>query len=296
MAQSSRTARTAGGHGARRAASAAALALLAAVVAGCGPRRGAAPPLALSASLDREQYAVGEPLVVALRLENRGRRAVELPQFTHQAVKFLYGCTERGAPRIIRQPVHSRQVAPQPRHLEPGESLRRRFLFTRLTDEPGEYALLAGFKGAVVGGTWTDQRVYAQPVAYRVGEQVALRRDPTSGMLLKAQAVELARREGEGEVANARGVLVPLGETGLYTWVVLLEVRGEDGERRRVVQVNPYSGRVEPLPLKNGKPRLEPVAEPHRTAVPTSREADGRPEQPLSRNTADTKGDAHQEK
>jgi hypothetical protein len=45
-------------------------------------------------------------------------------------------------------------------------------------------------------------------------------------------------------------VLVPLGKSGLYTWVVILRTGSGKGAQRSAVRVNPYLGTVKPLELK----------------------------------------------
>ena len=141
-------------------------------------------------------------------------------------------------------------VVPEPQEIAPGRSLMGRFLFIRLTEEEGNYALLASFEGVISEGEAFVDRVYAQAVPFRVDPPVALERDRANGLVLKAQAIELARREAKGEVKANRALLVPLDETGLYTWVVMLRTAPSDGlEEQYAVQVSPYTGRVTPLEL-----------------------------------------------
>jgi len=234
------------------------------------------PPLEVIVSLDREVYRIGETLVATVRLENTGRHPLDVPRFDHQTLKFLCGSKDMDV-RLRREPVHSRLVAPEPRRIEPGEGIVRRFVFTRLTAEAGEYILLVSFKGAALRGEWIQLWVYGKPATFRVTEPVALKRDPSNGLILKAQAVELAKRGAGGKVKAARGVLVPLGKTGLYTWVVMLRVEeSKGGERTDWVQVNPYTGQVKPLELKDAKGALKSGGRGGASTVPLSRDGPGR--------------------
>jgi len=237
-------------------------------------------PLVLSVSLDREQYDVGEPVVVTVGLENRGRRAVDVPRFDAQSLKFMAGLKGVNT-RVYREPVASAEVEPQGRQVKPGEAATRQFLFTRLSEQEGEYALLVSLKGIVVKGELLDDVLYATPVPFRVTSRVSLRRDPVNGMILKEQAVEIARKSVVGEVKETRAVLVPLGDSGLFTWLVMLRAQTSDGkEKRSVIQVDPYTGRVRPLELKQpaeGAPGgRESGAAPAEKAAPAeTNEGDG---------------------
>ena len=227
------------------------LLLAAALAAGCATTSTIPElPLVLSVSLDREQYDIGDPVVVTVRLENRGRREVDVPRFDPQSVKFITGLKSL-TPRVHREPVTSAEMEAQVRQVKPGEATARRFLFTRLSEEEGEYALLVSLKGVVVKGELLDNVLYATPVPFKVTSRVSLKRDPVNGMILKEQAAEIARKAAGGVVKEEKTVLVPLGESGLFTWLVMLRVQMPDGkEKKSTVQVDPYMGKVRPVELK----------------------------------------------
>lgn len=215
---------------------------------GCAATRQGQPPLSITISLSRDEFRIGEPLIATIRIENRGDERVVLPRFDHDAVQFITG--RKGvAQRIYREPVHSGEVIPQPREIAPHQAVSRDFLFTQATCEAGECAIIAKLKAnkAFVGSTVLTEAIYAEPVQYRVVEDIALRRG-IDGLVLKEQALELARTWAPGPVIGERAVLVPLGESGLVTWIVMLTVRQPDGkELNYVVQVNPYTGKLRPL-------------------------------------------------
>jgi hypothetical protein len=211
----------------------------------------------LTASLDREVYRVGEALTATVLLRNEGTETAFVPRFDHQTLTFTCAQKDVGVP-IRHDPVCSRSIAPESKDLEPAKSVLRKFLFTRLTAEEGEYALQVDFKGAISESGAVGHVIQSPLVFYRVVEPVALKRDRTSGLILKAQAMELAEREVGCKVTASRTVLVPLDDTGLYVWVVMLRTAPVEGpERGCAVQVNPYTGRAAPLELEKAQPALE---------------------------------------
>jgi hypothetical protein len=248
-----------------------------------------APALVLRAFLGQETYRIGEPLTATVSLLNQGAESVSVARFDQDVLTFCNVKKGLGVP-IRREPVHSRSVKPVSLDVEPGRSIARRFLFTRLTVEEGEYGLQASLKGAVSASGVVGPSVRAEPVFYSVVPPVALDRDPNNGLILKAQATTLAKGVAPGKVAASRTVLMPLGESGLYAWVVVMRVVLPEGaEQECVVQVNAYTGRAERLDLEEGSkvvsddlaglaapPAMPPTLENAATAQGAQEEA-GRP-------------------
>lgn len=227
------------------------------LTAGCATTPVGRSSLELATEVDREQYGIGDPVVVTVWLQNLGRRTITVPRFDKNVLRFLYAARDSGV-QIEREPVSSKSVAPVPVELGPNESMDRRFLFTRMTTREGEYALLVTFKGAVTDSGWMEPAVHAGDAFFIVAAPVSLERDPANGMILKKQAIKLAEAEAKGKVTASRAVLEPLKDsqnrdTGLYTWVVLLRAESAGGsEQEYAVQVNAYTGRVTPLELSLG--------------------------------------------
>jgi hypothetical protein len=216
------------------------------LVAGCASAETRAP-LVLSLDLDKPEYRIGDTVVATVSVKNESSKAMNALALEHRAVTFLSG-EKGGSARIRREPVFSAEVPPEPQQMAAGECLTRRFLFTRLTERAGQHALIADFKSAAASGGLMATTVFSAPAAFRVKDEVGVKRDPASGLILKAQAVELAKAGAGGEVTEARPVLAPLGQSGLYTWIVLMTVRMPDGtEHKKGVQVDPYHGKVRPL-------------------------------------------------
>lgn len=234
--------------------------LLSVTAAGCATAPPSASDLALRVSVDREVYRIGDPLVAKVRLHNKTSYVVDVPRFDAHSLKFMYSKKDSNA-RIRREPVYSRAIAPWPRTVEPGGSISRRFLFTRITVEEGECALLVSFKGAIADKAVLDETVYSVPARFRVSGEIGIKRDKVNGLVLKAQAIDLAKAKAGGEVTFARAVLVELGKSGLFTWVVMLtEKRPQGRVRKYAVQVDAYTGKVRPLALK-GEPSVAAAKE-----------------------------------
>ncbi len=227
--------------------------MLCVLLAGCAGKSVTGPQMDLSIALDRTEYKIGQPLVATVQLKNNSSDELVVPRFDAQSLQFMTG--KRGLnTRVHRHPVHSKNVIPESREIEPNGTFSRQFLFTRATKRGGDYVLTAIFKGAVQDEKFIEQAVYARPVPFRVTEEVVLKRDPSDGRILKTQAVELARKSAAGEVIESRAVLVPLKDTGLVTWVVMLRVKKPNGkELRYAVQVDPYVGKVRRLESKKSE-------------------------------------------
>jgi hypothetical protein len=276
------------------------LSLLAGVLgAGCASQAVTTPPVELSVTLDRSTYRIGDAVVATVALKNTSPDMLDLPQFDARVLDFKYG--QSGLyPRIHRAPVTSKDVVPRPRQVEPSGAVARRFVFTRLTEEEGKYVVLATFKGGVIAdGELIPQSIYAKPAAFEVTEEVGLERDRADGLIRKAQAIEIVKAQLGGQGTQFRAVLVPLGKSGLVTWVVMFRFQTPDGqEGRRVVQVDPYLGKVRSLKAKQGSGRTS--AEPPRKEGPADNRApvrraagtSGRPAEdgPQSRGVRGNKG------
>ena len=231
------------------------LVLLGAAPLGCATAEMAVtePPVTLTVSVDRDAYKIGDPLIAAIGVKNDADDDLVLTGLSHETLQFTVG-SRTTSMRVQREPVRPEQLQVEPRELKPGESYERRFVFTRATEEEGECVLLVSFRGAAVGGKLIDQAIYAVPASYRVTDEVGLKRDPGNGMILKEQAVEIAAREAGIPAEAAKAVLVPLGGSGLATWVIMMREKAPDGtEVKRTVQVDPYLGTVRPVRPKSSK-------------------------------------------
>jgi len=220
-------------------------------VAGCSvvQARPPGPPMKVALFLDAERCQIGEPVWATVKVENHTRRPLALPALDNTTLTFYWG-QPGTAQRRRCWPVLPRAVAPQPRHVAPGKSEQRRFLFTLLTGQPGKWGMMAALAGCISDDKQVaaGEPYYSAPLWYEVSDQLKFKRDPYSGIVTREQAIELVRTYGGADPsAEAKAVLVPIGESGLVTWAVFLgRAEGPPGEAK-AFEVNPYSGVLRPL-------------------------------------------------
>lgn len=49
----------------------------------------------------------------------------------------------------------------------------------------------------------------------------------------------------------AGAVLVPIEKSGLFTWMVMMQVEEAGVTKKEAIQVDPYTGRIRPVELKD---------------------------------------------
>ena len=229
--------------------------LLAAAVAltGC---RAAAPEraVALSVSLDSASYDIGEPVQATVSVRNVTDAELALAGLDSGTLKFYVRRLGAGGP-TQRWPVLPKGILSEPRLLRPGGTTQRAFLFTELTKEPGQWGLFVSLSG--LGSEKYRHRfppAFCGEIAqYQVTETVRFKRDFRApfAIITRDQAVQLVREHlGLGEDDRLEPRLMPLGQSGLYVWQVLVSPKGEPPEQARACEVNPYSCIVRPVEQK----------------------------------------------
>jgi hypothetical protein len=224
------------------------------LTAWCGVGCSSAPPvpdLDVEISLDSDTYRIGEPVVATLNVRNRSDEDVVIPALDASTLRFRL--TRPGSGELIaRDPVLPASSPGNPRVLEPLRTAGRRFVFTRVTAEPGEWGLIAGLYDCMCG---TDDgtpvpTLYSRATTFTVVDEVMFERDPHSGIIARNEAVELARAAA-GATADTpvRAVLTPLADSGLHRWVVLVGGREDPLHQGTAFEVNPYTGRASRLAL-----------------------------------------------
>jgi hypothetical protein len=161
---------------------------------------------------------------------------------------FYLGREGEGA-RMKRWPVLPKDVTSDPRVIQAGNADGRRFLFTQATAEPGKWGMIVALSNCISEEQDVNLALplFSAPVWFQVSDQVKLKRDPYSGIILKEQAIELARAQAKaGADLPAKAVLVPLGGSGLVMWTVVFGDEATPPEQKWF-GVNPYTGKVEPL-------------------------------------------------
>jgi len=237
--------------------SSAAVVLMVLAVAGCATVPAQAPPH-VALSLNAASYQIGEPVVATVQVANESKSELVVPALDATTLKF-YSAQPGGGVPIKSDPVLPGNLPGESHVLAPRGSVARAFLFTQLTQEPGEWGLVAVLSGCRRSGAGEAMVAsYSETAPYRVGETVAFERDRHTGLITRNQAILLARNgAGLSEDAEARALLMPLADSGLSVWVVLLG-GGEKWLREAAAfTVNPYSGSVRALepnePLQEGQ-------------------------------------------
>ena len=215
-------------------------------------------PLEVTLALNADSYQIGEPALATVTVTDKGQPAsgaagqpdVLVPALDDTTLRFHVA--QQGSPlQVRRKPVLPQTCAPEPHALAGGQSVSRTFLFTRLTEEPGQWALVVTLSGcqSPAGAAQVMPAYYSKMAEFRVADTVMFKRD-SDGLITKEQAVALVRKHaGCGEDVPARVVPVPLEGTGLYVWTVFLGSADDPLRNAAAFTVNPYSGLVGPLEL-----------------------------------------------
>jgi len=237
--------------------------ILACGAAGCGRfRRARTPPsdtplLLLDAKLDKEIYQPGEAVVCSVELTNASKKPIEVSLLCTDTLEFWFGPAGTDL-RFKRVPVRSaREKACEMVKLAPGEKTRRDFLLVDVTQEEGVAAIHV-FCRPTCDNPPASPYFIAPAVLYKVDGPVALRRD-RNGVLLKDQAISLAKEWLDRPVSQVDAVLVR-NEAGFLDWWVTLDVdQKQDPEPalpRRAVLINAHTGALRGEAKSRPKPTM----------------------------------------
>jgi len=216
-------------------------ALLAALPLGCAnlaKKEAAAPRLEVVATLDSVEYRPGEAVVCTVKVTNAGDAPAPAGSLSADTLEFWYGPAGTDL-RYRREPVRSsKEEGFEPCTIAPKASISRRFVFTRLTEEGGHFALHTLYSpgGNVAGKPGTAGPAFL----YRVDGQRLFRRDE-NGLIRKQDALEVLRQEMGCDLTSAEAKLVR-NEAGFLDWFVTAEAKGDGQPLRRACFVNPYTG------------------------------------------------------
>jgi len=206
--------------------------------------RDAATAVRVVVELDRDEYSLGEAVIARVRVENQGSKQLVVPRLNHAGTDFICSEKETHNRRYV-EPVYDGTLESVPRQAAPGESVSRPFVFTRLTENAGEYGFLASIKQVVVDEELLPHSVFSEPVMFRVTDEVAFERDPASGLILERELVRVASEAVVGDVLAVR-TLVLEPRSRFRLWVILLQVSGADGEQAtKAFLADPYMGRIQ---------------------------------------------------
>lgn len=217
--------------------------LLGVCVAGCATGRVAGPdvPLELSLSLDAETYQPGQPVICSVAIAPVGDDPEQVLTPDHSTMTFMLQPAEIGGNERMKviEPVHSpKEPAARLHTLPPGETLPRRFLFTRLTLERGDFQLMAIYE-TLDPESAGPLKIYAEPVPFAVAGEAAYAHRYPSGLLTIDDAKQLAREAVGRPEARAEAIL-RRDEKGFLKWWVNVYGAGADAAVERAFFVDPY--------------------------------------------------------
>jgi hypothetical protein len=175
-----------------------------------------------------------------VELSNNTSRARRLQKLSAQSVEFFFG--RAGDPeRMSRQAVSSKdEPMDELAELAPGQTLKRPFVLTRLSEFGGALTAQAHLAPSAPG---LPPKIYSNVVQFEVKGKPLFARDP-DGLILKKEAVRLAAAAAQGEVQQAQALLIT-DEMGFLQWWVNVELKPA-GAAARVMSyfIDPYVGRV----------------------------------------------------
>jgi hypothetical protein len=252
--------------GQRRGAAArgAALAALATALlaAGCASSDLLEPegPVAIEVSLDKKTYRPGEAAVCTVALTNRSGEDVDVQVPNFASLRFYYGPVGTDV-RLERPPVASPlEPAGQTVSVRVDETVYRRFVLTRVTQDVGSQALHVVYKS---GKADVDRGigVIARAVPFAVKGVRRFARD-SEGLLMAADAKRVARKAAGAEEAAVAEARLIRNEAGFLDWWVDVQKRPAGSARAKAEPksffVNPYTGRVRTAAKPHGSRQALP--------------------------------------
>jgi hypothetical protein len=195
-----------------------------------------ASEIAVSAHLDRGSYRPGQAVVCSVSIKNATRKDLPVPFPNARCVEFHCGLAGTDV-RLKRDAVRSpKEEGFRMVPLKPGQTLKRRFVLTRVTEQEGTHALHVFYHPAKAAEVLGPKYI-APTIGYHVAGPVLFHRD-AKGILLKKDAAKVAVAKAGGGDAKADAVLVR-NEAGLLEWWVNV-VRSSGGGREPAGRTSSY--------------------------------------------------------
>lgn len=220
------------------------------------------PPFVLLLSLDKKEYLPGEPVLARVELKRPlGGTTGPALQPDHETVRFMVRPDRDGGEREVTfaEPVYSPQE-PTKQWMElPPQGIPRRFLFTVLTFDRGSFALAAEYVTPDPKDLSLPLKTYSPLAVFKVQGDSVFARRYANGLLYREDALDLARKQVQGEVVDAKGIWA-VDEKGFLKWWVNVQCREADKEAVRSFLIDPYLVRVEdaPKPFEKKEEDLAP--------------------------------------
>jgi len=222
--------------------------------------------LTLLVFIEKNNYLPNESLLLTLRLENLTDETITTYNFDARSVLFYLMNKATGEPLEVMPVYSEKEPLLIVKELEPYEKMERKFLFTTITTEPGEFALQVSYRCSALKGEEARANLISRPAEFKVSGKPPYQRDK-KGILKKQDAIEIAKVRLDKPVKDTWAKLV-VNEAGFYDWWVTLVLEGETDLQGNPLQkayfVNPYLASVR----RDAKPFLKPVEEEDKPVVP----------------------------
>lgn len=244
------------------------------------------PMLDMRVTLDKKEYRPGEMVVATVEIRNLTADEIgifqpfvytkALPPGTPMPANTKFWLARMGAMDVLRRiPIHPKEddkdyAQPRREQISPGATAKRRFGFVNLTTEKGEFKLQAQYKASFFE-TGSERNLITAPfITFKVAGEVLVHRD-RQGLLLREEAIKLAKAEYGREIKDADAVLIR-NDMGLLDWWVTLRKAPQHvvpSEPEAIAYyVSPYRAVVRepatPFVIQDPDPPPEPTRKPAR--------------------------------
>ncbi|MFP4379988.1 MAG: hypothetical protein ACLFUS_05740 [Candidatus Sumerlaeia bacterium] len=203
----------------------------------------------LSVMMEKDLYAPGEPAILKVVLINKSEKPIQVLELDRASLKFMVRPAAEGGEKQLRfvSPVSSRHEITELYKAIPAEGLiERRFLFSTLTMERGNYVLMAQYTMPNPKDLRVPVKEESRPMPFSVkGEKVYAHRY-LNGRLTRADAVKLAKSElGDAAKVAETDAKTIIDEAGFFVWWVNLELESDSEEpQKKSYFVCPYMAQV----------------------------------------------------
>ena len=240
------------------------------------PARDSADIFHVSVQLSKSQYQPGEAVAAVVSLKNSSGETIKTRSLNFDSLQFYIHPVKEKDLSLRRFPVYSALEGKPKRYmvqesLESGATTSRKFVFTKMTEQAGDYTLTVGYdpnqsKVPVPSGKKlkaqkpTMPLVWSTPVGFAVKGPRLFKRD-SQGILSKAEAVRVAESAfGQPHATPKANLFWNLD--GFMEWWVRLDPA--KGGQPRAWFVHPYTGRlIGEAPLE--PPATQPARDQNRT-------------------------------
>lgn len=201
--------------------------------------------LALELTLDTDRYRQGEPLTCEVALVNRTDEHRAAPNLDRMSLRFTQARRTPLGMKNLRyvEPVYSeKEQVGVSKVVKAGLSLRRRFLFTTTTMEPGDYQMMAIYQSHAPAQDASQAKIYGNTVHFTVSEDVFARRN-VNGVLVEEEARRIAAEAAGAPEAETEARLI-VDEMGFLKWWINVSASEEGNAGAKSYFIDPYLCRV----------------------------------------------------